>query len=63
MEFELDINWRAIRDQKIWLYTAAYDATTHWEREQSWGLLALLDHLQEQAMDTGRATEADVYGF
>lgn len=48
MEFDLDINWRDIRDQKIWLFNITTPDTTPWE--------------QRQALESGHV-ESDVLGF
>jgi hypothetical protein len=62
MEFDLDINWRDIRDQKIWLFNATDHQSTPWERRQCDLLLDLLSDMQRQALESGHV-ESDVYGF
>lgn len=62
MEFDLDINWREIRDQKIWLFNIQTPDMTPWERRQCDLLLDLLSDMQRQALQSGQV-ESDVYGF
>ena len=62
MEFDLDINWRAIRDHKIWLFNITTPDTTPWEQRQVDQLLDLLSDMQRQALASG-AVESDVLGF
>jgi hypothetical protein len=62
MEFDLDINWREIRDQKIWLFNATDHQSTPWERRQCDALLDLLSDIQRQALESGHV-ESDVLGF
>ena len=62
MEFDLDINWRAIRDQKIWLFNVTTPDTTPWEQRQVDQLLDLLSDMQRQALQSGHV-ESDVLGF
>lgn len=62
MEFDLDIRWRDIRDQKIWLFNAVDHQSTPWERRQCNLLLALLSDMQRQALESGQV-ESDVLGF
>jgi hypothetical protein len=62
MEFDLDINWRDIRDQKIWLFNIQTPDMTPWEQRQVDHLLDLLSDMQRQALQSGHV-ESDVYGF
>jgi hypothetical protein len=62
MEFDLDINWRHMRDQKIWLFNITGPDTTPWEQRQVDQLLDLLSEIQRQALEAGHM-ENDVYGF
>jgi hypothetical protein len=62
MEFDLDINWRDIRDQKIWLFNATDHTSSPWEQRQVDQLLDLLSEIQRQALVAGHV-ENDVYGF
>jgi len=63
MEFDLDINWRHVRDQKIWLFNIQAPDMTPWEQRQVHQLLALLSEIQRQALVTGGQVESDVLGF
>lgn len=62
MEFDLDINWRDIRDQKIWLFNITGPDTTPWEQRQVDQLNLLLSDMQRQGLAAGHV-ESDVLGF
>jgi hypothetical protein len=49
------INWTLLRKQKAWLLAQP-------ECPEAQGLISLLDHLQDTAVDEGAATEAEVFG-
>jgi hypothetical protein len=57
----MKIDWKLLREQKLWLYSAA-DVAVEGDREVAWGLLELLDHIQVDAVDSGEATEEEVFG-
>ena len=48
------INWTLLREQKAWLIEQ-----NAW---QAWGLLSLLDDIQDEAVATGMATDVEVFG-
>jgi hypothetical protein len=48
------INWTLLREQKAWLIEQ-----NAW---QAWGLLSLLDDIQDEAVATGMATDEEVFG-
>ena len=53
------IDWALLRKQKGWLYGFANEGE---DVEYADGLLALLDYIQDNAIDTGQATEHEVLG-
>ena len=57
----MNIDWKLLREQKLFLYSMA-DSPSEWQRTNAWGLLALLDALQDQAVDSGEASEEEVFG-
>lgn len=52
------LNWALLRQQKTWL-SGFYNGK---DSEYAEGLISLLDYLQDDAVDTGRATELEVFG-
>lgn len=56
------IDWTLLRQQKAWLYDIANGARTSDDATFSEGLISLLDHIQDNAVDTGQATELEVFG-
>lgn len=61
MEVKLNIDWKLLRDQKLFLYSMA-DSPSAWQRTNAWGLINLLDDIQDRAVDSGDATEEQVFG-
>lgn len=55
---EMHLNWATLREQKLWLIQQANNNNT-WQAE---GLLGLLDYIQDTAVDSGAATEEEVFG-
>ena len=45
----------------MFLYTMA-ESPSEWQRSNAWGLLGLLDAIQDQAVDSGEASELEVFG-
>ena len=56
----MKINWQAVRDHKLFLYSMT-DSPIAWQRTNAWGLIDLLHNLQDAEVDSGRATEQEVY--
>ena len=50
----MNIDWTLLRAQKEWLL--------QFDNEQAQGLVNLLDHLQDDAVDSGEFTETEVFG-
>lgn len=48
------IDWGLLREQKLWLQTQ--------DSPHAAGLIHLIDAVQDQAVDTGSATEIEVFG-
>lgn len=49
----LSIDWDLLRQQKLWLLQH--------DTEEADGLVNLLDHIQDTAVDIGAATEEEVF--
>ena len=62
----MNIDWKLLREQKLWLYSVAdptwAGSSTEPDRTAAWGLLALLDAIQDDAVDSGEASEEEVFG-
>lgn len=59
-----NINWPLLREQKLTLVKLAEDQRlTKEEQEHIEGLLSLLDSFQDYAVDSGRATDKEVFNF
>jgi hypothetical protein len=57
----MKIDWQAVRDHKMFLYSMT-DSPSAWQRTNAWGLIDILHNLQDAEVDSGRATEQEVYG-
>lgn len=57
----MNIDWKLLREQKLFLYSMA-DSPSEWQRTNAWGLVHLLYALQDQAVDSGEASEEEVFG-
>jgi len=57
----MKIDWQAVRDHKMFLYSMT-DSPSDWQRTNAWGLIGILHDLQSAEVDSGRATEQEVYG-
>jgi hypothetical protein len=57
----MKIDWKLLRDQKLFLYALADSPNDH-QRSNAWGLINLLDALQDDAVDSGEASEEEVFG-
>lgn len=55
------IDWKLLREQKMFLYIMA-DSPSEWQRTNACGLLGLLDAIQDDAVDSGEASEEEVFG-
>lgn len=55
----LPLDWALLRQQKDWLS----GFRTGEDSEYAEGLINLLDYLQDRAVDTGQATELEVFGI
>jgi hypothetical protein len=57
------LDWKLLREQKLCLLTLAGSGhTTERECELLQGVVNLIDHIQEDAVDDGSVSEAQVYG-
>lgn len=55
------MNWPLLRKQKETLIELA-DARPHQVGDHLWGIINLLDAIQDEAVDTGLATSEEVFG-
>lgn len=53
------INWGLLRAQKQELISLIEDSPDH----ILWGLVGLIDNLQDEAVDSGEATEEEVFNL
>lgn len=59
-----EIDWALLREQKesLWDMVVGQPKRSVQERETLEGVIGLIDHLQDSAVQEGRATEAEVFG-
>lgn len=56
----MNLDWALLRQQKDWLYSKIRVASPDINMIE--GLISLLDHIQDYAIDNGEATEREVFG-
>jgi hypothetical protein len=61
MDVKLNIDWKLLREQKLFLLAMA-DSPSDYQRSNAWGLINLLDDIQDRAVDSGEATAEEVFG-
>lgn len=63
MNFEVNLDWELLREQKLALYDVAYSSDCSLKVTRALeGLISLLDHLQDSAIESQQSTELDVFG-
>lgn len=65
MKFEVDgygIDWKLLRIQKVRLLDVINEIHDISDKEALEGILLLVDHVQDNAVDSGVYTESDVFG-
>jgi hypothetical protein len=58
----MKLDWELLRAQKLWLLNVADKSTNPDDQSAVDGILSMMDCIQDEAVENGDATEAEVFG-